>query len=279
MLHRSSNKRCRDRSYLRQTRLGGPSGLSVSGPPQDKAKALSLLARLRRARLYVILTSHLCKRPILETARLALEGGADILQLREKGTTDRDFLRLVLELRKLTARMGRLLVINDYPHIALESGADGVHLGQGDMPIREARALLGKDAIIGISAHNIEQARQAQAEGADYIGIGPIFPTQTKGGGATPTEQSIGTEILKQVNNLPIPCFAIGGINLTNLAEVIGAGASRVAVCSAIISQDDVLEATRLFSQSLRVVKDEVPKQSRNTFQLGLLRPPEASSQ
>src|SRR3990172_862014 len=92
---------------------------------------LKALARLKQARLYVILTSHLCKRPILETARLALEGGADMLQLREKDVPDVDFLRLALELRKLTAKMRRLFIINNRPHIALESGADGVHLGQG----------------------------------------------------------------------------------------------------------------------------------------------------
>ena len=208
---------------------------------------LKALSPLKQARLYVILTSHLCKRPILETARLALEGGADMLQLREKDMLDADFLRLALELRELTARMGRLFIVNDHPHIALESGADGVHLGQGDMPIGEARKLLGKDFIIGLSTHSLEQAELAYKQGADYIGIGPIFPTQTK-----PKERPIGTEILRHVRDLPIPCFAIGGITLTNLSEVTGAGVGRVAVCSAVISQDDALNATRLLSQALR---------------------------
>ncbi|MFN3467718.1 MAG: thiamine phosphate synthase, partial [Candidatus Brocadiales bacterium] len=187
------------------------------------------LDRLKRARLYVILTSHLCKKSILETARLALEGGADILQLREKDMSDGDFLRLALRLKELTAKMGRLFIVNDSPHIALDSGADGVHLGQEDMSIGEARKLLGKDFIIGLSAHSLEQARQAHQEGADYLGIGPIFSTQTK-----PEGHPIGTEILHGVRDLSIPCFAIGGITLTNLGEIIGAGVGRVAVCSAI---------------------------------------------
>ncbi|HHT9132047.1 MAG TPA: thiamine phosphate synthase [Candidatus Tripitaka californicus] len=205
------------------------------------------LDRLGRARLYVILTSHLCKRPILETARLALKGGADMLQLREKDMPDADFLRLALELRELTARMGRLFIVNDRHHIALESGADGVHLGQGDMPISEARKLLGKDFIIGLSTHSLEQVEMAYKQGADYIGIGPISPTQTK-----PKERPVGTEILYKMKDLPIPCFVVGGITLTNLSEVTGAGVGRVAVCSAVISQDDVLNTTRLLSQALR---------------------------
>lgn len=227
---------------LRKKRRDRPSGLSVS--TQDRAKALSLLAGVR---LYVILASHLCKRPILETARLALEGGADMLQLREKEMSDGDFLRLAMELKELTAKMGRLLIVNDRPHIALESGADGLHLGQGDMPIGGARKLLGSDFIIGLSAHSLEQARLAHKEGADYIGVGPIFPTQTK-----PKERPIGTEILRHVRDLPIPCFAIGGINLENLAEVIGAGVGRVAVCSAVIGQEDILNTMRQFIQSLK---------------------------
>ena len=204
------------------------------------------LDRLGRARLYVILTSHLCKRPILETARLALEGGADMLQLREKDMPDEDFLRLSVELREITARMGRLFIVNDRPHIALESGADGVHLGQGDMPIGEARKLLGKDFIVGLSTHSLEQAELAYKQGADCIGIGPIFPTQTKEEG-----KPIGTEVLRRLRDFPIPHFAIGGINPANLVEVTKAGAGRIAVCSAVIGQEDVLDATRLFVQSL----------------------------
>ena len=205
------------------------------------------LDRLGQARLYVILTSHLCKRPILETARLALEGGADILQLREKDVPAAGFLMLALALRGLPARMGRLFIVNDRPHSALESGADGVHLGQGDMPIGEARKLLGKDFIIGLSTHSLEQAELACKQGADYIGIGPIFSTQTK-----TIEQPIGTEVLRHFRDFPIPYFAIGGINPTNLAEVTKAGARRVAVCSAVIGQEDILDATHQFVQSLR---------------------------
>ncbi|MDI6760694.1 MAG: thiamine phosphate synthase [Candidatus Brocadiaceae bacterium] len=196
--------------------------------------------------MYVILTSRLCKRPVLETARLALEGGADMLQLREKEMPDRDFLGLALELRKLTAKMGRLFIVNDRPHIALESGADGLHLGQGDMPISVARKLLGKDFIIGLSTHSLEQAELAYKQGVDYIGIGPIFPTQTKEEG-----KPIGTEILRCLRDFPIPCFAIGGINPANLVEVTKAGAGRIAVCSAVIGREDVLDATRQFVQSL----------------------------
>jgi thiamine-phosphate pyrophosphorylase len=204
------------------------------------------LDRLRQARLYVILTSRLCKGPILETARLALEGGADIIQLREKDMPNGEMLRLARELRELTSKMGRLFIVNDRPRIALESGADGLHLGQGDVPVGEARKLLGKDFIIGLSTHSLVQAERACREGADYIGIGPIFLTDTKDAGSP-----LGTGSLTPLRGLSIPYFAIGGINLANLGEVVKAGAERVAVCSAIISQDDVLGVTRRFNQSL----------------------------
>ncbi len=227
--------------------MNRPSGLFSLKTPQNKALALSVLAR---ARLYVILTSHLCKRPVMETARLALEGGADIIQLREKEMPDKDFLQLAIKLRELTTRMGRLFIVNDRPRIACESGADGLHLGQEDTPIAEASALVGKDMLIGLSTHNLEQARLAFKQGANYLGIGPIFPTSTK---PIKTDESpIGTEILRLLKNFPIPYFAIGGINLANLDKIIVADTARVAACSAVINQEDVLNAAYLLSSRLR---------------------------
>jgi thiamine-phosphate pyrophosphorylase len=137
-------------------------------------------------------------------------------------------------LRSITRDFDAALVVNDHPDIALAAEADGVHLGQDDLPLREARKIMGKDAIIGISTHTIEQAIIAQKDGADYIGFGPIFHTTTKDAGSPQ-----GTDRLREVKkHIDIPVVAIGGINITNIRSVIEAGADAVAVASAILIGD-----------------------------------------
>ena len=140
-----------------------------------------LRARLHNARLYLVTDQELSEnRDTLKTVEQALKGGVDIVQLREYSLTDSQLLAMAKEVRRLTIRNKALFIVNNRPDIALISGADGVHLGQDDLPLFEARKILGKGKIIGISTHGMDQARKAVKEGADYIGVGPVYPTQTK---------------------------------------------------------------------------------------------------
>lgn len=180
----------------------------------------------------------------IEIARKLLTGGARILQLRGKGLSSGELLKEAREISTLTKKAGALFIVNDRADIALLSNADGVHLGQDDMPIAEARKILGREKLIGISTHNIEQALKAEQEGADYIGFGPIFETKTK----EDAEEAKGLQALREIKiNVKIPVAAIGGINLENLKEVMDTGADGAAVISAIVKTDDIEGATRKF--------------------------------
>ena len=202
---------------------------------------------LHRMRLYVLISGKIAARSVKETAKLVIDGGADAIQLREKAISDDEFISLAGEIRDITTKRGTLLIINDRVNVAREVNADGVHLGQHDMSITEAREIIGNEKIIGISTHNIIQARQAQKDGADYIAIGPVYPTTTKD-----YEPSIGLEVIREISReISIPFLAIGAITLENLGDVLKAGASRVAVCSAIISSKDILSTTKEFKNNL----------------------------
>jgi thiamine-phosphate pyrophosphorylase len=202
---------------------------------------------LHRMRLYVLISGNIAARSVNETARLVIDGGADAIQLREKTISDDEFISLAGEIRDIATKSGTLLIINDRLNVARELNADGVHLGQNDMNVSEARRILGNEKIIGVSTHNIIQARQAQKDGADYIAIGPVYPTTTKN-----YEPSIGLEVIQEISReISIPFLAIGAITLDNLDEVLNAGASRVAVCSAIINSKDILSTTKEFKNKL----------------------------
>ncbi|MFB9330250.1 thiamine phosphate synthase [Paenibacillus aurantiacus] len=178
----------------------------------------------------------------------ALRGGADIVQLRAKDAPKREVLEQARMLRELTAQYQVPLVINDHLDIALAVSADGVHLGQEDLPLAEARAILGPDKIIGISTHNIAQALEAQAGGADYIGVGPVYPTGTK-----PGRQAVTTAYVREAaERITIPFVAIGGITLDNVDAVLEAGAKRICAVSAIVGSSDPAEACRAFKHRLR---------------------------
>lgn len=198
--------------------------------------------------LYAIIDNSI--RPDLsniEITKKVLAGGAQILQLRGKGLSSRELLEQAREVRELTRKTGATFIINDRADIALLSGADGVHLGQDDLPISEARKILGRGKMIGISTHNIEQALKAEQEGADYIGFGPIFDTKTK----ADAEEAKGVSALKEVKSkVSIPVIAIGGINLENVGEVMDAGSDGAAVISAIITAENMEDATRRFMAS-----------------------------
>jgi len=199
-------------------------------------------------KLYVLVTSQLCTGSIREAARAAIAGGADVIQLRETQTPDDVMLAVAAELRELTDETGKLLIVNNRSDIASLIGADGVHLGQHDMPIAEARKLLRPGAIVGKSTHNIAQALAAVNEGADYISVGPMFATQTKDAGAP-----VGPELLTEVaGKVSLPLVPIGGINADNAEKLVNAGAKRIAVCSAVCCADDPKEAAAALRAKLQ---------------------------
>ncbi len=169
-----------------------------------------------------------------QIARKAISSGIKIVQIREKKMSKRELFSEALKMREITSQQNVTFIVNDYIDIALAADADGVHLGQNDMPVREARKLMGKKRIIGISTHNLRQALLAENEGADYIGFGPMFATSTKNAGRPRGIRAL-ENIRKQVN---IPIVAIGGIRSDNIRQVLNAGADSVAVASAILSGD-----------------------------------------
>jgi len=164
-----------------------------------------------------------------------------LFQYRDKKGTRRIIYETCLRLAVLLRRSNAVFIVNDHPDITLAVEADGVHLGQDDLPAEEARRLLGNDRIVGVSTHSAEQARAAQAAAADYIGFGPLFPTSTKDAG--PLQ---GIENLRNIRTaVSLPVIAIGGITSDNVSEVLAAGADGVAVISAVLSAPDVRGAAR----------------------------------
>ena len=171
----------------------------------------------------------------------ALQGGATFIQLREKNLDQDHFMEEALELKKLCAAYHVPFVINDNVEIAAKMDADGVHVGQSDMEAGDVRAKLGPDKIIGVSAHNVAEAKKAFADGADYLGCGAMFPTHTK----TDTNV-ISRQVLADVcASVPIPVVAIGGIHRENLLQLAGCGEAGIAVISAIFAQPDIEAACR----------------------------------
>jgi len=209
--------------------------------------------------LYVITTEIPClSRTHIDVARDAIAGGATVIQLREKDRCTRDILRIAVEIRKLTCQSGTLFIINDRIDIALAIDADGVHLGQEDMPLPYARKILGKEKIIGVSVGGIEEAVRAEREGADYLGVGSIFLTPSKSDAGQP----VGLDTLSEVRSLvKTPIVAIGGITLNNIEEVLKAGADGVAVISAVACAADVRKATSELLRKIREVKAKLKEE------------------
>ncbi len=184
----------------------------------------------------------LVQKDIIKTIDQAIEGGATLIQLRVKKWTDREFYFLALEVKKRLFSRKIPLIINDRLDLALAVEAEGVHLGQGDLPITVARKLAGENLLIGISVNNVEEAIKAEREGANYVGAGPIFWTSSK----TDLRPPIGPEGLKAIcQAISIPVLAIGGITAASVPEIMAAGASGVAVISAIALASDPKEAAR----------------------------------
>jgi len=184
----------------------------------------------------------------LELAQLAIAGGADTIQLREKTAETREMIRVAEQVRAFCKRAGVTFIVNDRVDVAIASHADGVHLGQNDFPIPLARTLLGEEAVIGSSAGNLDEARKCLLEGADYIGFGPVYPTASK----EDAGPASGLDLLKQVvEEVPLPIVAIGGITRENAPQVIRAGAHGIAVISAVCCQGDPAEAARCLGRIL----------------------------
>lgn len=190
-------------------------------------------------------------RDTLTVATAALEGGATVIQLRDKTAMTRTLVEEGLALRALTRERGALLIVNDRLDVALAIEADGAHVGQeDDMPVALARTLLGPDRILGVSAGNLQQACAAIANGADYLGVGPIYATNTKADAGQP----IGLPLLtKLANRYTLPLIAIGGINAANTAEVLRAGATGIAVITAVVSAENIATATYILRKSMNL--------------------------
>ncbi|TAN43585.1 MAG: thiamine phosphate synthase [Nitrospirae bacterium] len=187
-----------------------------------------------------------CDLPVTDMVGIVLKAGIRFIQYRDKDRTRRELYEEAVKLREITRSFNAVLIINDHADIALAVGADGVHLGQDDLPLREARRLMGS-RIIGISTHSLEQAREAGAGGADYIGFGPVFHTTTKDAGAPKGLDNI--RLIKQ--NVSIPVVAIGGINPDNIVSVFDAGADAAAVATGIC-RGNMEENAGLFAHIMR---------------------------
>ncbi len=174
-----------------------------------------------------------------DVAKAAYNGGADIVQLRVKDDNE-NFLKWAKEIASYSKSIGKTFIVNDSVEIALQSGADGVHIGQSDGSVKEIRKRTGKDFIIGVSITSIDEAIVAEKEGATYVSLSPIFDTSTKTDAGPGQGLKVLSEIVKHVS---IPVIAIGGINLQNVADVIKSGASGVAVISAVVFQSDISKA------------------------------------
>ena len=192
--------------------------------------------------LYAITDRHwLNGRTLAEQVRECLEGGATILQIREKNLPENEFLEEAKEIQALCKEFKIPFIVNDNINIAAEIKADGVHVGQEDMDAKKVRDMLGENAILGVSASTVEEALKAEKDGADYLGVGAVFPTSTKG-----DADSVTFETLKEIcEAVSIPVVSIGGISADNLLKLKGSGIDGVSVISAIFASDDITAATK----------------------------------
>ncbi len=220
--------------------------------------------------LYVLTDYSLSRgRSNMEVVKEAIAGGADAIQLRDKGYTAKRLLQEALTLRDITREGGVPFIVNDRVDVALVVDADGVHIGQDDVPISWARRLLGKDKIIGMSTHSVEEAVQAEKDGADYVSIGSAFPTTTKSDARPLAGLEIITDIKKNVN---VPVVAIGGIKAENAAQVGQAGADCIAVISAVVSAINIKEATAELREEFLAAKAKLEVSTGDTVRSSSIR-------
>lgn len=205
----------------------------------------------KQLRLYAVTDRFwVGKQSLYEQVEDALKGGVTCVQLREKTLDEANFLKEAREIRQLCKRYGVPFLINDNLEVAIACGADGVHVGQDDLPVTEVRRRVGDGMIVGVSAHNVEEAKRAVAGGADYLGAGAVFGTTTKSN-VTPLSHATLREICEAVE---IPVVAIGGITKDNVLQLRGAGVRGVAVVSAIFAAQDIQDACR----ELRALSEQI---------------------
>lgn len=203
--------------------------------------------RLESARLYVIVDGRSSTQEFAQLVETIYTAGTAIVQLRDKQLSDRELVDRARGLVSISRRYGKLAIVNDRADIAAAVEADGVHLGQEELSVKDARHVLGPKALIGVSTHSIEQAREAVLDGANYLGVGPTFPSQTKTFRDFP-----GLEYVWQVaQEISLPAFVIGGVTLEKLPEIQAAGLRRVAVSGAVLSAEDPAAAAEQFSTAL----------------------------
>lgn len=203
------------------------------------ARAVALTAescqRLAAAHLYVLVDGRASAADLADLVRQLLAGGADVIQLRDKRLPDRELVERARLIRPVTREAGALLIVNDRPDLAVLADADGVHVGQDELPVKDARVIVGPDRLIGVSTHALAQARQAVLDGANYLGCGPTFPSRTKAFPEFP-----GIAFLRQVAaEIRLPAFAIGGITAEQVPHVRAAGFTRIAVSGAVVDAPD----------------------------------------
>jgi len=203
--------------------------------------------------LYVITDRQIARGlPHAGIARLVIEGGADVVQLRDKGLPCRDLFAAACEIREITREAGVLFIVNDRIDIAIASGAEGVHLGQDDLPLREARRIAPAGFIIGVSVGCVAEAVAAETGGASYVALSPIFPTASK----EDAGHGHGIEVLREIcSAVALPVIAIGGITPENAPQVVAAGAEGVAVISSVVGQPDISDAARQMKAIVRNAK------------------------
>jgi thiamine-phosphate pyrophosphorylase len=203
--------------------------------------------RLQDQRVYLLIQASTCATSLKTVVKSALDAGVRIFQLREKSLNDRDLIQQARQVREWTADKQALLIINDRPDIAVLSAADGVHVGQDELTVRDARRIVGPDRFVGVSTHSIEQARQAVLDGADYLGVGPTFPSGTKSFAEFP-----GLKLVNEVAaEIRLPWFAIGGIGPDNVSAVVNSGANRIAVSGAVCGSPSPENAARQLINAL----------------------------
>ena len=193
------------------------------------------------------------KRTLMEQIEDALKGGATIVQLREKKMDENSFVEEAIQVRDLCHKYHVPLIINDNVEVALKSGADGVHVGIEDAPVAEIRKRVSADFIIGATCKTVEQAKIAEAAGADYMGVGAVFPSPTK----TNAVRITNAQLREIVSPVSIPAVAIGGISYDNVCEIKGSSVSGVAVVSAIFGAEDIETATALLKERVKAVVEE----------------------
>jgi thiamine-phosphate pyrophosphorylase len=212
-------------------------------------RSTGLGEQLKSARLYVLVTGESSESDFVAKVTSLLAAEPDLIQLRDKTLDDRTLLARARILRQLTRGSDTLFIMNDRPDLAALSQADGVHVGQEELPVAEVRKIVGPDMLIGVSTHNIAQARQAVRDGADYIGCGPTFPSSTKSFAEFP-----GLDFLRQIAaEISLPAYAIGGITLENVEQVLATGMDRVAVSREVTAADDPASVVRNLKERLNV--------------------------